>query len=350
MVAILAEPGYGSSVWGKNLYKSLVQQLRQKRIPFCEITDSCPADAEAVFLIGANLDWTTTAIAGLNRAGHQPILLCNQYERIPGCLYSCVCSDVNASMRAVLEELKRQNRTHVALYGMGSSSIADVSRASSLFSWLDEDFSALEVFFNGGSLERCFEEFFARRQEFDAVLCANDYAAVSLVRRMGQKDRECLASLKVISCAGTKISGCYRDAITSLRMDFAPYGKAALYIYECLQKNPYVSGITVNIRWNAEGEPEAKQAAALVLPVQEDGFYADPEIRQMLIVDRYLNINDPLDREILEGLLAGKTYQSIADRCFMTEGTVKYRVRRLVQQCGAESKGELLELLRQYLQ
>ena len=132
MVAIFAEPGYGSSVWGKNLYRSLVRQLRQKRIPFCEITDFCPADTEAVFLIGANLDWTTAAIARLNRAGHQPILLCNQYERIPGCLYSCVCSDVNASMRAVLEELKAQNRTRVALYGMGSSSIADVSRASSL--------------------------------------------------------------------------------------------------------------------------------------------------------------------------------------------------------------------------
>jgi len=349
MVAILAEPGYGSSVWGKNLYKSLVQQLRQKRIPFWEITDSCPKDAEAVFLIGANLDWTSKAITQLNRAGHQPILLCNQYERIPGCLYSCVCSDVNASMRAVLEELKGQNRTRVALYGMGSSSIADVSRASSLFSWRDEGFSPLEVFFNGGSLERCFEEFFARRQEFDAVLCANDYAAISLVRRLRQKDPGCLTSLKVISCAGTKISGCYRDAITSLRMDFAPYGKAALYIYECLQKNPYVSGITVNIRWSAEGGSKEKQTAELTLPVQEDEFYQDPEIRRMLIVDRYLNISDPMDQEIFSELLKGQTYQSIADRCFMTDGTVKYRVRRLVQQCGAENKAELLELLRLYL-
>lgn len=348
MVAILTEPGYGCSVWGRNLYRSLVQQLRQKRIPFCEITDFCPADVEAVFLIGSNLPWTGSAIAQLNRGGHQPILLCNQYERIPGCLYSCVCSDVNASMRAVLAALKAKNRTRVALYGMGSASIADVSRASSLFTWLDEDFSSLAVFHNEGSLERCFEEFYCQRQRFDAVLCANDYAAISLVRWLEQRDPECLSDLAVISCAGTVISGYYRDAITSLRMDFEPYGKAALNIYECLRKNPYISGMTVNIQWSGSEEEVTKLDTKLTLPEREDEFYADPEIRRLLILDRYLNLRDPLDRDIFSGLLKGQTYQNVADRCFLTEGTVKYRIRRLVQQCGAGSKGELLELLRQY--
>lgn len=349
MVAILTEPGYGGSVWGKNLYGSLIGQLRQKRIPFCEITDFCPAEIHTVFLIAANFEWTKKAIEQLNRVGHQPILICNQYERIPGCLYSCVCSDVNASMKGLLERLHLQNKRNVALYGVGRSSIADASRTSSLFSWLDGDVSTLKVFHNEGSLENCFEAFFDRRQEFDAVLCANDYAAISLVRRLGQRDRDCLNDLAVISCAGTEISGLYRDTITSLHMDFAPYGRAALYIYECMQKNPFVSGMTVNIRWSLESDAVQCRQTELSLPMQEDLFYADPEIRDMIIVDKYLNLSEPVDRDIFRGLLRGQTYQSIADRCFLTEGTIKYRVKRLVQLCGAESKAELLSLLKSYI-
>lgn len=347
MVAILTEPGYGSSVWGKNLYRSLVWQLRQKRIPFCEITETCPEQVETVFLIAANYHWAASAIGQLNRAGHQPILICNQSERIPGCLYSCVCSDINASMKNILELLRAQNKANVALYGVGQTSMADAARTSSLFSWLDGDFSELQVFYNAGSLAACFEAFYPQRHKFDAVLCANDYAAISLVRGLERKDRACLETLTVISCAGTEISGLYRDAITSLPMDFTPYGKAALHVYECIRKNPFISGMTVNITWNPEREI-CRQAAKLDLPEQEDPFYSDREIRDMLIVDKYLTLREPVDRDIFAALLKGKTYQSIADACFLTEGTVKYRVKRMMQLCGTDNKAEFLELLKIY--
>lgn len=350
MVAILLEPEYAGSVWGKNLYRSLVQQLRQKRIPFCEIADSCPGQAEVVFVIAANFAWTKAAILQLNQGGHRPILICNQYERIPGCLYSCVCSDVSASMRDLLEVLKDRKQTRVALYGMGNSSIADLSRANSLFCWLDERFASLKVFDNEGSLAECFEGFFPHCREFDAVICANDYAAVSLVRQLRQRDPECLQQLSVISCAGTRISGFYREAITSLGMNFEPYGRAALYIYECMQRDPFVSGMTVNIKWSPDTEAAGvRQETELAFPEQPDVFYSDPEIRDMLIVDKYLSVSESVDRDIFAALLQGQTYQKIAEQCFLTEGTVKYRIKRLVQLCGAADKTELLELLGQYL-
>lgn len=350
MVAILTEPGYAGSVWGKNLYRSLVQQLRQKRIPFCEIADSCPAEVEAVFVIAANFDWTKAAVSQLNQGGHRPILICNQYERIPGCLYSCVCSDVSASMRDLLGLLKSHKRTRVALYGVGNSSIADLSRANSLFCWLDESFASMKIFSNEGSLAECFASFYPHCRDFDAVICANDYAAVSLVRQLRQRDPESLRKLSVISCAGTRISGFYRENITSLRMNFEPYGRAALYIYECMQRDPFVSGMTVNIKWSPDTEAAGvRQETELAFPEQQDVFYSDPEIRDMLIVDKYLNVSEGVDRDIFAALLQGQTYQMIAEQCFLTEGTVKYRIKRLVQLCGAADKAALLELLGQYL-
>lgn len=351
MVAIMTEPAYAESVWGKNLYLSLVSQLRIKRIPFLEITDSCPAGVQAVFVIAASLNWTRAVISQLNQAGHQPILICNQSERIPGCLYSCVCSDVHASMRDLMDMLHRHDRTRIALYGAGVSSIADRSRMGSLFSWQGDDFPGIQVFQNEGSLSGCFDRFYARRKEFDAVVCMNDYAALSLVRSLKRLDPDCLTRLTIVSCAGTKISEYYRAHITSLSMSFEPYGKAALALYECLLKNPFVSCMTVSVSWLPDSENALRRPSetALTLPEQHDQFYDDPEISDMLIVDRFLNISDATDRAIVSLMLRGETYQTITEACFLTESAVKYRLKRLTQLCGAENKSALLGLIRDYL-
>lgn len=351
MVAILMEPGYDDSVWGKNQYAGLVAQLRSKRIAFIEVSDVCPADAQAVFVIGANYEWVRDSITRLNRGGWHPILICNQSEHIPGCLYSCVCSDVDASMRNLLEALRRKSKTRPALYGAGASSIADVSRENSLFSWWDDSFSDIRVFRNEGSLSDCFERFFEVRQAFDSVICANDYAAVSLVRAMSMRDPEYLKNLTVISCAGTKISEYYRQYIDSLSMSFEPYAKAAMYVLECMQKNPFISGMTVSIRWNQDMQEATGRQEAVYLPAQTDKdiFYDDPEIADMLVVDRFLTLSDSLDERIFRMLLKGDTLQSIAEECYLSEGTVRYRIRRITQLCGAQDKAQLTGLLKTYL-
>jgi len=350
MVAIMVEPDYAGSVWGKNLYDGLTAQLRQKRIAFCELSDHCPPEAEAVFLIAAGYDWATSVIRQLNRSGHVPILICNQFEPLPGCLYSCVCSDLNASTKGLLDVLKSRGKTKIALYGVGAASIADHSRVSSLFTWRDESFAPMEVFGNDGSLERCFAEFYPQRAEFDTVICCNDYAAISLVRNLRERDPKVLSRLTVISYARTRLSEFYRDEIVSLNINFEQYGRAALSIFELAQKNPFVSGMTVTIRWSLDGADAPLRTACVLEPPQaEDAFYRDPEIGGMLIADRYLSHADRLDRDIFSRLLAGQTYREITDACFLTEGAVKYRIRRLVQLTGAESKQQLLRLLRRYL-
>ena len=201
MVAILRETIYSQSLWGQKLYQSLTEQLRQKRIPFCDITDTCPADCDGVFVIATDPSWTRQAIRQLNQAGRRPILLCNRTEPIGGCVYSAVCSDVNTSMKNVLDTLKAQQKTRVALYGVYSRSLSDISRVNALFAWREDAFETMEIFENEGSLAQCFHTFYPRVSEFDAVICANDFAALSLVKHLEETDQKALERLTVISCA-----------------------------------------------------------------------------------------------------------------------------------------------------
>lgn len=351
MVSILIDTKYSGSLWCDNLLKSLTSQLKQKRIPFREIYDVCPADTDAVFIIASDYEWTVSAIKQLNASGITPILLCNQFENIRGLIYNCVCSDINGSMKNLLDSLKTIGKNRIAVYGINTNSISDISRVDGLFSWKDNCFDKMKVFINDGSLENCFYDFAKDIDGFDAVICANDFAAISLVKNLKVKMRDKLRDLTVISCSKTLLSEYYSDSITSLDMNFEQYGKAAVSIFEYMAKNSFISNMTVSVKWSlndAENKREAKDLQ-LMMNGSKDGFYNDAELRKMLITDKYLNTADDTDKKII-GYIAGRSsLENSAEKCFLTVSGVKYRLKKLINECGANSKEELIGSISEYI-
>ena len=350
MVGILQDPNYAESLWCRNLYESLVEQLRRKRVSFCDLTDTVP-EVDGVFVIASDRQWMQSVISQFNRFGIQPILVCNHSEQLPGCIYSYVCSDIHASMKNLLDLLAAHGKRRVALYGMNTDSASDLSRVDSLFHWRGDQFETMDFFPNEGSLEDCFGDFFPHIDRFDAVICANDFAAISLVRYLRQSAPEKLRDLSVISCAQTRIANYYRDSILSLDMHFEQYGKAAVYVYHALQKHSYLSGMTARVSWSlaAPATLQPSYPLQLQLPPGQDAFYRDSQLGEMLIVDKLLQCADPVEQTILDCLLSGLTTEQIAERCFLTEGAVKYRIKKILSDSGAEDKQQIIALLKKYL-
>lgn len=350
MVAILTDKTYADSLWSKRLFSSLTECLRSRRIPFCQIEDTCPAHCDTVFVITSDYAWTSSTVQQLNRSGRSPILLCNQYENLPGCVYSCVCSDVNTSMKNLLDSLRQEDRKRVCIFGMNPSSISDISRANSLFSWKSEDMDTIQMFLNNGSLANCFHDFYPRIRDFDAVISTNDFAAIFLVRMLRAQDPEQLQRLRVVSCAESELSNFYREHIETLHVNFQQYGRAAVYIYESLRKRPYLSGMTLYVAPSfRESSAEAVPTEVTLNPDQQaDSFYEDPDLQEMLIADHLLNAADQADSIILAGLATGRSYDEIAESCFLAEGSIKYRIKRLLSESGAGSRDEMVRIFRKY--
>ncbi len=351
MVGILLDSKYSKSIWCKCLYNSLIEQLRHKRIPFCEVFDKVDKELDAIFIIASDREWTTSVISQLNQNGIQPILICNQSEELPGCIYNCVCSDINASMKNLLDNLKTKDKNRIALYGINTESISDISRVDSLFNWRSRYFEKMHVFSNNGSLQNCFDDFYKRNDEFDAVICANDFTAVSLVRNLKEKAPEKLNNFYIISCAQTQISNYYREHILSLNMNFDQYGKAAVYVYSALKKHSYLSGMTARILWSLQSNNTQSDSfdIRLELKSSDDSFYKDKELAEMLIVDKILKSTENVEKKIINCLLDNKTIEKIADECFLTVSGVKYRISKIISDSGAENKEEIVTLLNKYI-
>lgn len=351
MVGILLDSKYSESLWCKSLFDSLTVRLRQKRIPFCEVYDNIEQKLETVFIIASDRDWTISAITQLNKNGIKPILICNQSDKLSGCIYSCVCSDINASMKNILDTLKTKDKSRIALYGINTDSIPDISRVESLLDWREEYFETMKIFNNNGSLQNCFDEFYSHIDEFDAAICANDFAAVSLVRKLQKNAPEKLKDFYIISCAKNQISNYYNNHILSLNMNFEQYGKAAVYIYNALKKHTYLSEMTVKVLWSLDSNniSEERKSFSLNLTSSEDLFYEDKELSEMLIVDKILKSTDDIEKKIIECLLNYKSYEQIAESCFLTVSGVKYRINKIVVDSGATDKTQIINLLMKYI-
>lgn len=351
LVGILLDSKYAESLWCKSLYESLTERLRHKRIPFCEVFDCIDRELDALFIIASDREWTISAITQLNQNGIKPILICNQSEKLSGCIYSCVCSDINASMKNLLDTLKTKDKSRIALYGINTDSIADISRVDSLFNWRGQYFETMQIFNNNGSLEKCFNEFFSNIDEFDAAICTNDFAAVSLVRRLLETAPEKLNDFYIISCAQTQISSYYRKYILSLNMNFDQYGKAAVYVYNALKKHTYLSEMIVKVLWSLDSNNSLTDTKDinLYLKSSADAFYNDTELAEMLIVDKILKSSDDIEKKIIDCLISKCTIEQIAEECFLTTGGVKYRINKIISDSGAKNREEVISLLDKYI-
>ena len=334
MHSILIEAGFGNSVWCKQLLSGLTAELKKRRESF----SVDPRDlSESVFVIGSSAEWLSAMVGRCNACGCVPILLCSSLRKIAGGRYHCVCPDISGSMRQLVAALTQRWGGRLVLYGVNPHSVGDRSRREAFLQACPQGL-CLE---NQGSLAECFDKFMPLLEETDAVLCANGFAAVSLLRRLHKE-------IPIISCAQTLLCSRYSDRITSVDMNYPTFGKTALAVFDLVRKQSQVSELTVTVRWSVEGLP-TDELPAVVAPVPADRFYADGELQQMLKVENLLTACDGTDELLLPMLMEKQSYSAMAQACFLTEGAVKYRVKNMRTLCDCPDRDSLEALLRAYL-
>lgn len=356
MIQILTEESFSNSVWCRSLVAGLVAELKLKRLDFAFISSAQELAAGGdVYIIASSRGWVQAVLQACRLRQCRPVLLCNQAFQDPEPLCSTVCSDIHGSMAHLVEVLRRSGRGRIALYGVNPNSASDASHRSGFLAAVDGKQD--DVFINNGSLERCYADFRGNVDRYDAVICTNDFAAVSLVRRLLEEAPQELERLVVIGCAETRLTEFYREHMISLRVNHRQFGRAAVTLLENLRRNEYLSQIAMSIRCDfaplaelsALAPPAENAVAPVRIPPARDLFYEDRELDDMLRVERLLSECDETDRTIIAGMLRGEAYEKIAEHCFVTVSTVKYRVRKMLSVGRMSGRAELVRLAGKYL-
>lgn len=357
MILIFVEDTYSHSGWCQDLVNGLVSELKMKRMAFRFIRsiEEMSQGSGYIYVIGSSTGWIRTVLKDANRVGIYPILLCNQAFHELDVRYSTVCSDTNGSMHHLVDTLIATGRTRIALYGTNPHSVSDESRKKAFYYAIGQK-NQRDVYINDGSMERCFRSFQGTMADYDAVICANDFTAISLVRNLLAGYPQELERLLIIGCAETSLTEYYSPYILSIRVNFQEYGKAAVTLLENLKRNPYLSHAVMSIRWDfspltslRKPDGGTRDSCPPSIPESRDIFYQDAELTGMLRLERMLNECDSLDREIIYCLLREESYDNISENCFVTISTIKYRVKKMIGLAEAADRRGLIRLLREYL-
>mgnify|MGYP005755143677 FL=1 len=353
---VISEPAYTVSNWYAQIVAGLKSQARKKRLPlhFYSNMQSAGQSGGCVFIIGSSYSWLYDAVADAHQFGCHPILLNNQPHRsFPG-KYSYVSADISLSVSYILQLLTQAGKHEIALYGINPASVADISRK--------ETFAAqrghADIYYNRTSFLQCFDSFFQKAQEkqYDAVICANDYAAISLIyhlKTLGYNTER----LSVISYSNTLLAQRCNSSVSSIELHYEKFGQAAMMISENIEKDPYLTGMNVFVDWKlvfrdtaleSEMQKQISFSSQTDVSRPQDLLFADKELIEMMRLENLLLHCDETDMRILHLLCTGTSLYKIAEVCYLTENALKYRIKKMKEICDVPSKTDLIRSFNKY--
>lgn len=237
MTYTLLEEQFFPYPWCQRLLRGLNEEARKKRIEITQLTnlEEKPSEFGCVLLIGATSSWVNTMAEKARAVGLHPIVMTNRQPGASPFPFSSVMMDIQGSMQLAVQYLHALGKDRLALYGVNPLAASDP--------WRAECFALLtgkpdDVFVCGDSFEALYERFRAVIENYDSVICASDYAAISLVRRLQQDGYPIPEKLYLISYGNMALSQLMRPSITSISDGYEEFGRAALSISSLIEKNP----------------------------------------------------------------------------------------------------------------
>jgi DNA-binding LacI/PurR family transcriptional regulator len=365
LIPILVEPNYRNSIWAQQTLDGLLQEATHRKYETRLLEgDYRRRNYEGLFcgenpmvvIVGTSISWMPDVLAFFTERGIASILISFDPSESTA-LRGIVRMDYIAATHTLLSYLSGCGRNRIALYGFNPNSSADTIKLGYFESWNKVNPHADEpnVFPNQASLTQCYALFAAQHSRFDAVICANDVAAASLLRHLKSDRIPVPERLFLTSYGNTVLSERVEPPITSVSLDHEEMGRQAVMLYAYLYRQKISTNVSVRvrsklmIRQSTAMTPVSAGCALIRRPAadftSDADFYSDPEAQLLLSVERLLTSCDDTDIRLLDGLIAGKAYRWLEEHLFLPSSTLRYRIKRIMKLMGCDTRRELIDHL-----
>ncbi len=352
-IAIMFEGPFAHSGWGEYRRSSLVSALKYKNYDYSMINDiyDLKDGYKYIFLVSSNKEWLSKMLTVAAKFDTYPIILCDYAIEMDDFNCSMINDDLSGLVQKIVNNMQDEGCKKIAFYAFNEKSISDNRKRDGFIKAVGKG-GKKNIFYNDGNLEKCFWDFFARKDEFDGVYCANGYAGYSLVNHLLQRDSSLLNHIKIVSIQDTLVTKHASPYITSVPGLSIDYGRAATVIISALEKLPKDSSIILKVPQITREEFDKEYLEHVVETEKqidymalEDPYYKDKEIKTFQILEKLLTQSDENDWLIMRELMKNNSYNNIADLLFMAPNTVKYRVNKMVEVLGLKGKRDLIKVL-----
>lgn len=351
MFYILIEDNYTENNRSRKLLEGINAVAKKKHVDVgvYKTVGELPQDCRVAILICQSLKWSTERIGELNRKNIHPLVFGFQYLDTMY-KYSSIAPNYTKSAYRITKYILSENPGKTAVLGYNEDSLPDKLKYTGINYAVNEAGCEYEVFRNRGDVLECLREFSEKSSEISNIVCCNDNIAVMLYN----KYPEIVNSKKMCSCSGNKISEFFENPYPVCRIDYYEAGVQLARLYRFLIKQDVIYSTVMTFDMDltgADGNADIPMYAPTVeeiYSIAQVDFYGDKSFRDMEALDNMLSACDETDLAILMDVTGGYTYEKISEKYYLAINTVKYRVKKMLDAIGADSRRTLIALLDEY--
>ncbi len=351
-------PGY----WITDILAGISKEALKKNITIIDYNGQKPIVTDdysrpLVLAIGYSYQWMENTCRILKKQGVEPLLVnAGQDFRTETLDVSGFVSfGIAKAMYNVICYLLSNKRNKIAFFGAHDETHSDQIKI--------EEFLKLSQHFglNLGeadvykdlTLADCIKSFELNMHRYNAVICSSDAAAVFLTKWLEERGILVPEDLFIIGFGNSIVSDAIKPTITTVENNFVELGKQAVKLHQFLQKNTdiHCGSVLVDcplIERQSTGSIRYKKSSPRFISSGMPLYDFDPDVLTVLQVEELLRMWDDIDRQIISGLLKGKTIISIAEGLFVSVSAVKYRIKKMLTAANLKDKEELTQIIKKY--
>ena len=351
MFYILIEESYSGNNRFRNLLDGITSVAKKKHVEVEIYKNVCdlPNECNVAILICQSLKWSTDRIDELNRKNIHPLVFGFQYLDTMY-RYSSIAPNYTKSAYRLAKHVLSANKGKVALLGYNEDSLPDRLKYTGIKYAINDAQVEYELFRNNGDVIACLEDFAKRCDDISSIVCFNDNIAVMLYNKYA----DIIKGKRMCSCSGNKISEYFENPYPVCRIDYYEAGIQLAKLYRFLAKQEILYSTVMTFDMEVMGATE-DDGVPMVSPIgneiysgEQVDFYGDKSFKDMEALDNMLSCCDETDVAILYDVTNGSTYEKIAEKYYLAINTVKYRVKKMLDAVGADSRRSLIALLDEY--
>ena len=349
VVNIIIQPDYKNTVWCKETLSGIDERIcarrHEKRILQKE---DLSQKTERLVIVGTSPRWVSEILDICQKLGIMGVAVsCQILEKAHGT--SFVLMDHGNATRDCIGYLNSCGRSKIALFGIIENSFADKTKAT----FFDKD----DIYPLGkDGVESCFESLYSNISKYNAVICSNYITAIYLISNLQTKNIDVPKDIYVVAYGDSEIGKMFSPSVTAITLNHALLGVQAVEVYRYLSKQEENISITASIpcriipAQSTECTPDNHVNTADESVIVTDPVYIkNQKLYEIQCFEKLLRECNNVDREIINKLIDVKTHSAIAEEMFISENTVKYRIRRMLKSSGISSSLQMTELYKKII-
>ena len=357
-----------SSHWTSQYLKGIKEETKRKghelQILECSLDAADlpqgPSDAGASIVISGTYNWTSGICTLLSSKNIKPIVVgYDQSDDITATGY--VLMDYKKAIYDLLDYFISSGRRRVALFAVSLQSPADKLKSDAFLSYIGENgerFNQKDIFyFRQMTINTC-QSFISVCSDYDAVIGTNDVSTSILLDMLKTHGIRVPEDIFIATFADTSLSKSTTNELTLALLNCKAVGVQAAKSCILLSKAHNVSssviklGCEIEVKGSTANIPYQKTFITAHIAgshENDSSFFSDPDVSEIVLAEMLLSKCDTLDLDILRAIEKKEKYIDIAERLHVSENTVKYRIKRLLNIVGFDSRSKLTALMSGFL-